>query len=110
VATLEDTLGTLLDARLAPLRSDLERVSAELAAVRRALPPLLLPLKEAAKHMHVSEKTARRRVRSGEWPARRDGRKLLVDLSALRPMNDAEIAEAAHRLRALSGGSGDGSP
>lgn len=110
MATLEETLGILLDARLAPLRSDLERVTSELAAVRRAMPPLFVALKEAARRMNVSEKTARRRVKSGEWPARRDGRKILVDLSALRPMDDEEVAQAALRLRMIGGGPADGSP
>ena len=71
--------------------------------MRQALPPALLPLKEAARRMGVSEKTARRRVRAGEWPARRDGRKVLVDLSALRPMTDDEVARAAAQLRDNSG-------
>lgn len=99
---LEDTLG-LLSTRLVPLRSDLERVAAELAAMRQALPPALLPLKEAARRMGVSEKTARRRVQAGEWPARRDGRKVLVDLSALRPLSEEEVARAAAELRDDSG-------
>ena len=101
--SLEDTLGALLSSRLVPLRSDLQRVAAELAAMRQALPPALLPLKEAARRMGVSEKTARRRVRAGEWPARRDGRKVLVDLSALRPMTEDEVARAAAELRDDSG-------
>ena len=101
--SLEDTLGALLSARLVPLHSDLRRVTAELAAMRQALPPTLLPLKEAARRMGVSEKTARRRVRAGEWPSRRDGRKVLVDLSALRPMSEEEVARAAAELRDDSG-------
>jgi len=51
--SLEDTLGALLSSRL------LQRVTAELAAMRQALPPALLPLKDAARRMGVSEKTAR---------------------------------------------------
>ncbi|HET7787936.1 MAG TPA: helix-turn-helix domain-containing protein [Myxococcales bacterium] len=101
--TLENTLGALLSARLVPLHSDLRRVTAELAALRQALPPALFPLKEAARRMGVSEKTARRRVQAGEWPARRDGRKVLVDLSALRPMSEEEVARAASELRDESG-------
>jgi len=71
--------------------------------MRQALPPALVPLKDAARRMGVSEKTARRRVRAGEWPARRDGRKVLVDLSALRPMTEDEVARAAAELRDDSG-------
>jgi len=102
--SLEDTLAALLDARLAPLRADLERVTAELAAVRRALPSQFVPLKEAAARMGVSEKTGYRRFDSGEWPGRRDGRKVLIDLSALRPMTHDEVARTAQKLRALPGG------
>ncbi len=109
MSSLEDTLGAMLDARLAPLRSDLERVTAELSAVRRALPPQLVPLAQAAKAMGCSVRTARRRVKSGEWPSRRDGGRLLVDLSGLHAITDDEIAATARKLRALPGGNRDGS-
>ena len=109
MSSFEDTIGALLDARLAPLRSDLERVTTELAAVRRALPPMLVSLKEAARRMGVSVKTATRRCQSGDWPSRRDGGRVLVDLSGLRPKTGEEIARAAFNLRALPGGN-DGAP
>ncbi len=95
--TLEETIAAILDQRLAPLRVDLQRVAGALEALRSALPPALVPLKEAAKRMHVSEKTARRRVRAGEWPARRDGKLVLVDLAALRPLTEEEVFSAARR-------------
>ena len=109
MSSFEDTIGALLDARLAPLRSDLERVTTELAAVRRALPPMLVSLKEAARRMGVSVKTATRRCQSGDWPSRRDGGRVLVDLSGLRPKTGEEIARAAFNLRAVPGGN-DGAP
>ncbi len=93
--TLEETIAAILDQRLGPLRLDLQRVAGALEALRSALPPALVPLKEAARRMHVSEKTARRRVRAGEWPARRDGNRVLVDLAALRPLTEEEVARAA---------------
>lgn len=95
--TLEETLAAILDQHLAPVRRDLERVGRELEALRAALPPALVPLKEAAKRMGVSVKTARRRVDSGEWPARQDGdgKRILVDLGALRPMSEEKIARLA---------------
>jgi len=49
--------------------------------------------------MHVSVRTARRRVDSGEWPSRRDGKKILVDVSALRPMTNEAVALEARRAR-----------
>ena len=108
MSSFEDTLGAMLDAKLAPLRSDLDRVSAELTAVRRALPPQLVPLSQAAKAMGCSTKTAGRRVKSGEWPSRRDGGRVLVDLSLLHPLTDQDVAQTARKLRALPGGNHDG--
>jgi hypothetical protein len=97
--TLEETLATILDQRLAPLRRDLERVTGALNALRSALPPTLVPLAQAAAAMHVSVKTARRRVDAGEWPSRRDGKRILVDLTALHPMAEQKIAELATSAR-----------
>lgn len=101
--SIEEQLSAILIA-VAPLRSELARVSAELAAVKRSIPPQLAPLKDAAKRMGVSVKTARRRVKSGDWPSRKDGRIILVDLSALRPIGEEEVAQLATRLRAVPGG------
>jgi hypothetical protein len=100
--TLEETLAAILDQRLAPLRRDLDRVAGALEALRSAMPPALVPLKQAAALMHVSEKTARRRVDAGEWPARRDGKKILVDVSSLRPMTEEEVEVAARKVLTLT--------
>ena len=93
--TLEETLAVILDQRLAPLRRDLERVAGALEALRSAMPPMVVPLRQAAAVMHVSVKTARRRVDAGEWPSRRDGKRILVDLTALRPMGEEKVAALA---------------
>ena len=93
--TLEETLAAILDQRLAPLRRDLDRVASALEALRSALPPALVPLKQAAAVMHVSVKTARRRVDAREWPSRRDGKRILVDLAALQPISEEKVAELA---------------
>jgi hypothetical protein len=103
--SLEETLAALFDAKVAPILAELQHVNAELAALRRALPPQLVSLKEAARLMgNISLKTASRRVHSGEWPSRKDGRKVLVDVSALRPMTNEEVAQTARKLRAIPGG------
>jgi hypothetical protein len=47
----------------------------------------------------VSYATARRRVDAREWPARRDGGRILVDLGALRPFTDENLARLARRAR-----------
>ena len=46
--TLEETLAVILDQRLAPLRRDLERVAGALEALRSAMPPMVVPLRQAA--------------------------------------------------------------
>ncbi len=102
--SFEARLGALISARIAPLRSALQDFAHVLEGLRRALPAQLVPLKEAARRMGVSEKTARRRVSAGEWPARRDGRRVLVDLSELRPMTDEDVARAARAARDGTGG------
>lgn len=98
--SLEETLGALLDARLAPLRSDLERVSSEVASLRRALPPMLVSVAVAAQRLGVSLATARRRVKAGEWPVRRDGRRVLVDMGAMGAKSKEELSELSRSLRA----------
>ena len=98
--SFDETLCALLEAQLAPVRADLHRLAAEVLELRRSLPPMLVPLREAARRMGVSYATARRRVDAREWPARRDGHRILVDLGALRPMSDEEVEQMARRARA----------
>ena len=100
--SFDETLGALLDAHLAPLRGELERLAAEVTELRRTLPPMLVPLREAARRLGVSYATARRRVNAREWPARRDGGRILIDLGALRPLSDEEVTRIAYRARGSS--------
>ncbi|HZZ84368.1 MAG TPA: hypothetical protein VFE30_07505 [Anaeromyxobacteraceae bacterium] len=97
--SLDTTLGALLEAHLTPVRVELERLSAEVIELRRTLPPMLVPLREAARRLGVSYATARRRASAHEWPTRRDGGRILVDLGALRPLADEDLARMAHRAR-----------
>jgi hypothetical protein len=106
--SFEETLAAVLDARLAPLQAELARVAAELAKVRAALPSQLVKLGAAARLMGVSVKTARRRCDAGEWPSRKDGRNVLVDMSALKPLSIEDVARKARHLRAVQGGSDHG--
>lgn len=98
--SFEDTIAAVLDGRLAPLRLELQRLSAEVSDLRHALPPLLVSVPIAAERLGVSLSTARRRVRDGDWPVRRDGRRVLVDLGALRPKSAEELSEASRSVRA----------
>lgn len=41
--------------------------------------PTYLTLQETAERLRVSEFTVRRRIKSGVLPAKRDGRRLLID-------------------------------
>src|SRR3989442_12310689 len=97
--SFEDTIAAVLDGRLAPLRLELQRLAAEVSALRQALPPLLVSVPIAADRLGVSLSTARRRVRDGEWPVRRDGRRVLVDLGTLPRNTDWELADVCRRLR-----------
>src|SRR5216684_3866927 len=83
--SFEDTIAAVLDGRLAPLRLEVQRLAAEVSDLRQALPPLLVSVPIAAERLGVSLSTARRRVRDGEWPVRRDGRRVLVDLERSTP-------------------------
>ena len=106
--SFEDTLQKVYEAQLA-LRLELEQVRAELVALRRSLPPQFVTQKEAAKRMACSVKKVSRRVKSGEWSSRRDGGRVLVDMSALHPVTDAEVAQLARQATTQKGGKSHGS-
>lgn len=75
-------------------------VRAAVAELRAALPPApLVTVEEAARLAGVSVATMRRRVRAGEVPAVRIGRTVRIDPAALRPLEDAQVVELAHRTR-----------
>lgn len=97
--TLEDVISGALAAQLAPFRVELRRLTAEVEAVRRALPPRLVTVAEAAEALGVSVATVRRRVKDGSLPYRQIGRSLRVDLSAQRAATVAEVVELAEAAR-----------
>jgi|GEM_PF-1649604 len=97
--TLEETLSTLLEAKLAPLRADLRALGHAIESMQRTLPPVLVPVREAAQMLGVSEATVRRQIRDHHLPVRRIGRSVRVDMSALRPLTDEEVAEQAYSAR-----------
>lgn len=98
--SFEDTIAALLDGRLAPLRQELQQLAGEVRDLRQALPPMLVSVSAAAQRLGVSLATARRRVRNGAWPVRRDGRRVLVDLAALHAMSNEELSDLSRSLRA----------
>ncbi len=96
-SNVEDCIRAALAAELAPLRADISRLSGEVEAMRRTLPPALVPVREAAQALGVSEVTIRRRIRDGNIPTVRIGRAVRVDLAALRSPDSAEVVRLAHR-------------
>ena len=102
--TIEDTLGAVLEAKLAPVRAEVGRLSAEIQAMRRALPAPLVTLAEAAGVLGVSLSTIRRRVRDGSIPVRRvgRGRAIRVDLAGLHPADAGQVVELAAEARRVA--------
>lgn len=83
VSTIEDAIAAALEAKLAPLRTEIHRLAEGLERLRHALPPPLVSMREAARTLDVSLSTIRRRVRDGSLRAVRVGNMLRVDLGAL---------------------------
>jgi excisionase family DNA binding protein len=78
----------------------LRRLLAEhLDPIRKALPPSLVSIEEAAGILGVSVATVRRKVKAREWPTKRVGRQIKIDATALHPVRDAEVVELAARRR-----------
>lgn len=99
--TIEDALAAVLEAKLAPMRADVGRLTAQVEAMRRAIPPVLVSMAEAARRLGLSVSTIRRRVRDGSLPSRRIGNALRVDLTGLHAVDEAEVVRLADRARAL---------
>lgn len=80
--TLEETIADVIARQLAPLVESNRRLASEVDRLRRALPPQLVSVTDAARALRVDPRTVRRRVQDGSIPSRRVGRRLLVDLGA----------------------------
>lgn len=106
--TLAAALTALVDtpARLAALVRRFEHLEEKVDAISAALPPVLVPIPEAAKVFKVSVPTMRRWARNGDVPTVRIGATLRVDLSRLRGVDDVAVARAAQQARAGQGSRG----
>src|SRR6266849_1597479 len=82
MSSFEETLGALLDAKVARLRADVRALALAIESMRRTLPPVLVPLQEAARMLGLSYSTIRRQVKDGTLPVRRIGHSVRVDTSA----------------------------
>ena len=80
--SIEEAFAAVVRAEIAPVVAELRQLRAEVAAMRRTLPPMLVTMEEAARHMDVSVATVRRQIRSGSIPVRRIGRSVRVDLAS----------------------------
>jgi excisionase family DNA binding protein len=89
----------IIAAHLTPLRAEVARLADEVRQLRRAMPPLLVTQREAAKTLGVSLSTIQRKVKSGEVPSVRVGKSVRVDLAAVRPLGAEEVARLAREAR-----------
>src|SRR5262249_38918793 len=99
---MEEIIGAVIEAKLAPLCAQVGRLTSEVEALRKALPPALVTMTEAARLLGLSLSTVRRRVREGILPSCTVGRSVRVDLSGLKPLTDDQVAAEAHNIRAIS--------
>ncbi len=77
----------------------LDRQNELLGRLVAASPPQMLSVAEAAKRMGTCAATIRRMCAANELAHRRAGRRLLIDASALRPTDPAQIATLARAAR-----------
>ena len=90
-----------LPAELQALRSDVAQLGAAVEQLRRALPPVLLSVSDAANALGVSTVTVRRMVRAGKLAHVRVGRSVKVDMTRtpIESVNLMDGIRAATRLR-----------
>lgn len=98
-----------LPSHIAGIEARLGRIEEGMASLRRALPPLLVTLPEAARALGVSYATIRRMKKAGRLPLVGSGRSARVDLSALHaPDEDGIARDAAAACSRESPGAADG--
>ena len=97
--SFEDTLTTLLEAKLLPISEALRGLAQEVESVRRALPPVLVTLREASRRLGVSESTVRRRVRDGQLRTLKIGGLVRVDLGVLHGASAEDVDRKVLELK-----------
>jgi excisionase family DNA binding protein len=93
-------LSTVL-AEVRALRTESAEIKAQLEQIRAALPAKLATVEEAAELTGLCATTIQRLCRAGKMPATRRGRRWLIDVSKIKPLDPREIAEAAADARGL---------
>jgi excisionase family DNA binding protein len=97
--SLDASLAEIVTAAILPLTEEVRGLKAEVAALRAASPPKYGTVKDAARILLCSEQTSRRKVDLGEIPSTRVGRAVRIDLTALRPLEPATVADLAREAR-----------
>ncbi len=77
----------------------LDELGAKVDAIAHRLPPALASVSEAARRLGLSIPTVRRRIKAGELPTVKIGARVLVDLSAIKPVVEEDIAVLAEQAR-----------
>jgi hypothetical protein len=77
------------------LHAEIRRIAAQLEEVSRRLPPTLGSLRDAAKVLSCDPSTVYRAWKRGEIAGRQIGGRIFIDLAALRPASECEVADAA---------------
>jgi excisionase family DNA binding protein len=70
------------------VRAALEPMREAVAALREASPPALVDIPEAARRLGVCAATIRRRIKANELPFTKVGKRVKIDLAAIRPPSD----------------------
>jgi hypothetical protein len=81
---------------LGPVLDELQELRRELAEMRLALPPTLVPMRDAAQRYHLDGRTLVSRFPDAVVRA---GRKIMFDVSKMRPIDRATVAAAAREAR-----------
>lgn len=90
---------TATPARLDVLAREVERQGETLRRIEAALPPVLVPITEAAEALKVSVPTVRRWARSGKIPVVKIENTIRIDLSRIRGVDDLQAARLAREAR-----------
>lgn len=85
---------------MAAMERALNELTYKVDALRAALPPLLVPVTQAAAIFKVSVPTMRRWVKRGQLPVMKVANTLRVDLSRVRGVDAEDIARMAREARA----------
>ena len=93
---VEESLRALIAEALAPLALEIRQLRELLS---KSLPPAFGTREDAARVLGCSMSTVDALIRRGEITTKRAGRRVLVDLTSLRPPSEEEVNEAVWRSR-----------